>query len=425
MKDSTEIGIGARLRSSRRARGLSQADVSAGICSVSYLSLIEAGKRTPDERVLQQLLARLDLVSEDDGDTVGALDPLSAAEVALRLGDVAQAERLLAHAPAIAQAVLLRALVHEFRGDNDAAIELLTQIIDDSSTSAHVAIRAQIALCRCLFDAGQIESARNVGENALRLMTQGSDDWQGEIPELRATLATVYCESGDLFRARQLTASTFQGIETPWQAATREWARALVHNSAGDFARAGEHARNGLRRLRELDKPRSEANLLHTAVWVELQSGTYEATKCRDDLEAAEVTLRGMHADVELAMCLSTRAEFESIEGKAELAAILIADALELLPDDVAGIRARILVGAATCAFRANSFEDSRQRLLEARQLLESSGANRGAAICWRQMGAIYEELGEADLALACVKAASDLVGLGAHVLQPVRAGSR
>ena len=52
--------VGRRLRDRRVELGMSQERLAEGIVSVSYVSLIEAGRRTPEPDVLDRLAQRLD-----------------------------------------------------------------------------------------------------------------------------------------------------------------------------------------------------------------------------------------------------------------------------------------------------------------------------------------------------------------------------
>src|SRR5664279_5261949 len=51
--------FGERLRTLRREAGLSQGDLAGEGLSASYISLLEAGKRSPSSEVLQQLATQL------------------------------------------------------------------------------------------------------------------------------------------------------------------------------------------------------------------------------------------------------------------------------------------------------------------------------------------------------------------------------
>ncbi|MFL6138071.1 MAG: helix-turn-helix domain-containing protein [Frankiaceae bacterium] len=85
--------IGARLRAERRRRGLSQRQLVEGLpLTISYVSLIEAGRRHPTGRTLPLLAERLGCPVERLTDDELAAD-LRLAEEALRAGDTTAAYR--------------------------------------------------------------------------------------------------------------------------------------------------------------------------------------------------------------------------------------------------------------------------------------------------------------------------------------------
>ena len=51
--------MGARIRSLRLERGLSQAQVAEGMLSASYVSLVESGRRQPASSALNHIAERL------------------------------------------------------------------------------------------------------------------------------------------------------------------------------------------------------------------------------------------------------------------------------------------------------------------------------------------------------------------------------
>ena len=57
--------FGARLQSARRAAGLSQRQLAADLCSVSYIARIEAGQRRPSLQLLREFAHRLHMTEEE------------------------------------------------------------------------------------------------------------------------------------------------------------------------------------------------------------------------------------------------------------------------------------------------------------------------------------------------------------------------
>src|SRR3954452_14313731 len=90
--------VGVRLKASRERAGLSQRQLSFPGCTAAYISRLEAGARVPSLQMVNQLALRLDVTGQwlATGVEAAAGQPseLIAAEVALRLGEVDEAERL-------------------------------------------------------------------------------------------------------------------------------------------------------------------------------------------------------------------------------------------------------------------------------------------------------------------------------------------
>ena len=92
----TPTELGRRLRAARARTGITQGELAFPGCSAGYISRIEAGERVPSLQILRELARRLGisetyLAEGIDGEAVSQT-PLTDAEIALRLGDIAQAE---------------------------------------------------------------------------------------------------------------------------------------------------------------------------------------------------------------------------------------------------------------------------------------------------------------------------------------------
>ncbi len=417
-------GLGVRLRDARLALGLTQTQAAEGIVTGAFLSLIESGQRTPSPKVAAALAARLRVSLSEPT----LADPVAAAvvavQVALRLGDIETAESQLqglsAHSP---DRWLYEGLIAEQRGDLQLALKLLGSAADATALDSRQRLRAKVALCRCSRDAGDLFRSVEVGE---RTLAEASADPSADatlIAELRGTLAGTYCETGDLFRAHELTDSWRDSNESDaWTRATRRWARSMVLQTAGEYAEARVLVFEALDILESLDRPRATALLTDTAAWIAMQSATFDVAEVDFMLRDSERAFRATHAPLDLAVTLSSRAELAVRTNDAQGAVALIEEALHLSDGDDAGRRARLSAIAAQVYAAAGQVNRSMQLLLATRELLEDAGAKRSAAATWRHMAQTYEDLGELDLTVACLKAATDLLGLQPPLQTPVEA---
>src|SRR4051812_46556090 len=90
--------LGIRLKAARERSGLSQRQLAFPGCTAAYISRLEAGARVPSLQMINQLALRLEVTGQwlATGVDAAVLEPveLLEAEVALRLGEVEEAERL-------------------------------------------------------------------------------------------------------------------------------------------------------------------------------------------------------------------------------------------------------------------------------------------------------------------------------------------
>src|SRR3954451_14288560 len=88
--------LGTRLRSARETAGLSQRQLAFDGCTAAYISRLEAGARVPSLQMINELAVRLGVSSQwlatGVEDSVPAPTQLIDAEVAMRLGEIEEAE---------------------------------------------------------------------------------------------------------------------------------------------------------------------------------------------------------------------------------------------------------------------------------------------------------------------------------------------
>src|SRR3954447_15527840 len=90
--------VGLRLKAARERAGLSQRQLAFPGCTAAYISRLEAGARVPSLQMVNQLAIRLEVTGQwlAPGVEGAEVQPseLIDAEVALRLGEIEEAERL-------------------------------------------------------------------------------------------------------------------------------------------------------------------------------------------------------------------------------------------------------------------------------------------------------------------------------------------
>jgi transcriptional regulator with XRE-family HTH domain len=218
--EAGQPGLGARLRATRRERGCTQAALAGDDLSVSYISLLEAGRREPTAGTLQLLADRLQTTVEyllsgvDPAERASHELELRFAELALANGDADEARRRFTALSGLAgtsdEQVAWRvrrglAAAAEAVGDLGAAIAEFEQLRESAERSPQVLpwLGVVVDLSRCYREAGDLQRAIDVAEHALTRVTDAQLASVG-VPQLTATLAAAYRARGDLHRAGYL-----------------------------------------------------------------------------------------------------------------------------------------------------------------------------------------------------------------------------
>ncbi len=405
--------FGSRLRDARLALGLWRTVAADGIVSADEFERIESARTLTCDPIAMALAVRMGFPFKSttviaDTDHARAIR----IEAALRHGDWQRTNEMLAElSPAAPNFTYYSAIALERQGEFLGALRLLRDALATCAPKSLLHFRATAAKCRCFRYAGELQASIDVAERALQEFDANADEEL--VAELRATLAGTYCETGDLIRALDLTEPRTHAIGMGlWATATQRWARSMVLERSGRLAEAATAAFEALQILRDLDQPRTVARMQNNAAWLAMQSDTFDMPLVDGMLREAERTLRDVHASIDLAFVLTTRAELAARCHARETAISCATAAMALAVGQDVGFRARITAAAAHTFASIGEVDRSLALLLTARELLESSGARRSAAATWQEMATTYESLGQTDLQVACLRAAMDLLDL-------------
>ncbi|MGH2756447.1 MAG: helix-turn-helix domain-containing protein [Actinomycetota bacterium] len=148
--------VGARIRSLRRDKGLTQRELGEPVASPSFLSLIESGTRQPSREVLSHIADRLGVEPEE---LVMGRSPRADVELELRLQDAREHLRL---------------------GELDEAVEGAREVVSDARELGSPRVEA-----KCYELLASIEERRELHESALELYRKAEHLWAAEPPHLR------------------------------------------------------------------------------------------------------------------------------------------------------------------------------------------------------------------------------------------------
>ncbi|WP_214326770.1 helix-turn-helix domain-containing protein [Nonomuraea sediminis] len=269
--------VGLRIKTVRRQRGLSQAQLAHPELSDSYVSLIESGKRTPTPAVLELLAQKLDcslsyLVNGVTAEQMEDIElALGYARLALENGEISEARTRFAELLADSNLTGLTALRQETEfglalaaeacGDHEDAINILNRIKAED-ISADRQIEVAIALSRAYKESERLTEAVAVAEEIIGAPTRPV--WSDLMVELGSALLAAYTMRGDLLRARQFAAELLNAADvlgTPRAIVAANWNAAYVALHTGHAVEALTFAERAMAVQEESGQPRNIARM--------------------------------------------------------------------------------------------------------------------------------------------------------------------
>jgi tetratricopeptide (TPR) repeat protein len=406
--------VGMRLKASRERAGLSQRQLAFPGCTAAYISRLEAGARVPSLQMVNQLALRLEVTGQWLATGVDAdIQPseLIDAEVALRLGETDEAERLyrehLEQGDPARPAALAGLGQIAFRSERFAeAIELLQQSF---------ALRSRQALADPgLVDTlGRAHAMTGAREAAIALFEQAALEAQeagAPVEQLRFTvlLANAQIDAGDFNKAEAALADVIRFADEagdPVATARVFWSQSRLHSMRHEPRLAGRYARRALEILERTENDAYIGMAYHLLAYAEIESGNAE--------EALVLLGRGRELfDRELTGRDDARFSLEEARalmalGRNGEAALKAARTLELLDAVSPGDRGHAYVTLADVFLAAGDRERPKMLLGQALELL-SEHVKPMALDAGRKLAALLEEDGDTAGALRVLKRAAE-----------------
>lgn len=413
--------LGSRIRDMRRRLGLSQAELAGDELSPSYISLLEAGKRTPSEEVLRGIAKRLncdpdfllECLTEDPGASLD-LD-LKFAELALASGQPQAALEAFRTAAQKAQDASLPG--HHARAEwgTGRALESLGQL-ESAGQKFEALLRLRpaergkvssyalvVALCRCLRELGDLDRGIEAAEHALAEMKELKINPTVESVELVSTLVGLYAERGDLHTAEYLAqeAITHAGSLNDRRAVgAAYWNAGLVAHRNGHHEEAAVLVERALAMYAEGDNERAVARLQTAYAAVLLNTLPPRPEAARDLLVQARDSLQEVGGTVDLVYVLTNLARADLQLGEFDAALTHAGSGLEKLGAGHRLQTARTLLVLASAHLGRGDVDEARRIQETAALHLEASGASRQSAFAWAELAESLEATGDTARAL-------------------------
>jgi tetratricopeptide (TPR) repeat protein len=406
--------LGQRLKAARERAGISQRQLAFPGCTAAYISRLEAGARVPSLQMVNQLALRLDVSGQwlatgvDSAET--DVTELIEAEVALRLGEVSEADslyraRLQPGDPARGSALAGLGQI-AFREERlDEAVELLEQALEFRKGRHLTDPGAVDTLGRAYAMRGSLEQAIALFQRAVDEATEVG----APVEQLRFSvlLANAYIDAAAFGRAENALASVIQiadGIGDPVTTARVYWSQSRLHSHRQEAQLATRYARRALEILERTENDSYVGMAYHLLAYAEIESG---------NAEEALVLLRRGRDLFGRELGERDEARFSVEEARALLrleryaeAARVAARALDLMESISPGDRGWAYVTLADIFLGVDDAERAQLLLGQGFDLLLEY-APRNALQAGRKLADLLESLGDAEGALQVLKRAT------------------
>jgi len=422
--------LGQRIRALRIERGLSQADLAGNLVSPSYVSLIEAGRRSPEREVLEGLARRLgcSVLYLESGVAPEEISErrlqLRFASIARANGDLDQAREIFAELAHSAtgeirlEAIWGLARTDEALGRLDEALTQL-DVLTDASRAGEPGAPGLLTLmtskCRIYRRAGDVARSIDVGEAALtEIRALGLEGTEDGI-RLASTLAFSHQARGDMFSAQRLARRVIEQadrLDSRQAQASAYWSACTIAGARGQVTLALDLAAKTLALLSESPLPRNLASMRINYAWLLLRSDPPQLDEADAMLSQAYETLAEQAFAPLLAACETQMAWSAVLRGDVQRAARLADQAMaRCTGQNTVELQNARVVSGLTLVLRgepgagAECVGDAAGRLAEL-------GAQPEAAQAWRDLAEALIQRGDSGQAIAALQRAADCAGV-------------
>ena len=424
------MDLSTRLRDLRLQAGLTKTALAKPRYTVSYVSQIEAGRRTPSGEAVAFFAGQLGVsaqflatgIPEEIEEELRFR--LEEARARLREADPARAEDMARQVMARAgeydltairgEASLVAAEALAEAGRLPQAIDAYEEVLEADLSERDRAL-AVVGLARAYRTVGDLVYAGQLVETFLSRTDRSPLD-PTFAAELHSVLVSIYFERGDMARAERaarhaLAAAAGAGslelrARTYWYAARvlaeqKKWVDALEMSSRARML------------MEEMDDRQSVARLHNAYAFLCLEAEPPRLEEAREHLDQAEALLSELSARGELAYIHEERGRLALLLHRPDEALQWAERGLaDTNPDGLEAARCLYLKGRALSELKR--LEEARITLQEAAKRFGSQGARQQEASCWR-------ELGELELARQDLPAAVEALRAGLAALDPSR----
>ncbi len=421
--------LGQRVRALRKEQGLSQADLAGDLVSPSYVSLIEAGRRSPEREVLEGLARKLGCSALYLSSGVAPEEiteqrlQLQFAEIALANGSLDEArEQFTKLADASTSEIRLGskwglARTEEAVGNLHAALTHRDALLDAARSGEPGAPKLTsllIGRCRLYRDVGDFSRSIEVGEDALREVRDlGLEGTEEEI-RLASTLVIAYWGRGDLFSAQHLASQVIERAErlgSRTAEGNAYWNASLVAAARGQLTLALDLATKTLALLSESSQDRTLAGLRIDYAWLLLASDPPQLDDADVMLDRAYEILSALSMQQNLARCEIEMARSALLRGDFSKAIRTAEEAISRSAGTDSADLHNALIVQGLAQIMDGQADTGSATVLGAADRLAELGSRLEAARAYRELGEALLHRGRSDQAIEALQHAADCAG--------------
>jgi tetratricopeptide (TPR) repeat protein len=409
------MSLAERIRDLRVQAGLTKTALAKPRYTVSFVSQIEAGRRSPSPDALGFFADRLGVSPRYLSTGIPEHIEqefryrLEEARTSLRAGRSEEAEQLvrpmldtaleygLASLRNQGLALAAEALVQQ--GKVQAAVDLFEESLEGDLPPREEGLTVA-GLAKAYRTVGDLTYAAQLVESFIARPKEAPLD-PSVAAELQSVLVSIYFERGDVYRAeraaRRALAIVANSSSLELKAKTY-WYAGRVFAEARRWEEAAEFATRARILMEEMDDRRSVARLHNAYAFICIESEPPRLEEAREHLDKAQELLAESGAAGDLAYVLEERGRMALMEAHPEEALVFADQALaSSSPDELETARCLYMKGRALAALGRG--EEAGQVLSEAATAFRRHGARQQEASCWREMGEL--QLGAGNLAQA------------------------
>lgn len=414
--------LAARIRDLRVQAGLTKTALAKPRYTVSYVSQIESGRRTPSRDAIKFFADQLGVsphflatgIPEDIEDQLRYR--MEEARTAIRDGRAADAHDLAATTAAQAQEYDLTALSLQARllaaealaqqGRYPEATDLYEEILEGTDLTERDRALAVAGVAKVYRTLGDLGYAAQLVEGILQSRDRGPLD-PSLTAELHSVLVSIYFEGGNVNRAeraakRALDAASHGGSLQLRAKAYWTASRVLAENRR--WAEALEYATRATVLMEELDDRHSIARLHNAYAFICLEVDPPRVEEARVHLDRAEALLSVEAAPSDLAYIHEERGRVAMLLGRPDEALKWAERGLnDAGGDELETARCLYLKGRALSLLDRR--DEARATLGAAAAAFAAKGARQQSASCWRELGELDVASGDLESAVKAFRA--------------------